>query len=195
MPLIFLPRHEKLSVWSFATRLGSNPPSQPQKQITVLKFWHSIFKHCTVQGVNSKYMYMYADQTADAQADLHLCCLHMTQTGFVMTWLNIAVTYVYRDLPVLTSEGSYPGGFRNIWRTVCVTYQQTRQSRSQRDSSDRWLSLSAGSVYRKFPKYSDTPKNRCNRSKIWTMWLCHRVMSPNDADRMANSVDPDQTAP
>ena len=27
------------------------------------------------------------------------------------------------------------------------------------------------------------------------MWLYHRVMSPNDADRMANSVDPDQTAP
>ena len=27
------------------------------------------------------------------------------------------------------------------------------------------------------------------------MWLYHRVMSPNDADAMANSVDPDQTAP
>ena len=27
------------------------------------------------------------------------------------------------------------------------------------------------------------------------MWLSHRVMSPNDADGMANSVDPDQTAP
>ena len=27
------------------------------------------------------------------------------------------------------------------------------------------------------------------------MWLYHGVMSPNDADRMANSVDPDQTAP
>ena len=26
------------------------------------------------------------------------------------------------------------------------------------------------------------------------MWLYHRVMSPNDADGMANSVDPDQTA-
>ena len=49
--------------------------------------------------------------------------------------------------------------------------------------------------YRKFPKYSDTQKICCNHSKIWTMWLHHRVMSPNDADRMANSVDPDQTAP
>ena len=35
----------------------------------------------------------------------------------------------------------------------------------------------------------------CNHSKIWPMWLYHRVMSPNDADGMANSVDPDQTAP
>ena len=27
------------------------------------------------------------------------------------------------------------------------------------------------------------------------MWLYHKVMSPNDADETANSVDPDQTAP
>ena len=27
------------------------------------------------------------------------------------------------------------------------------------------------------------------------MWLYRRVTSPNDADRMTNSVDPDQTAP
>ena len=48
--------------------------------------------------------------------------------------------------------------------------------------------------YHKFPKYSDTKKICCNHSKIWTMWLYHRVMSPNDADGTANSVDPDQTA-
>ena len=51
------------------------------------------------------------------------------------------------------------------------------------------------SDYRKFPKYSDTQRICCTHSLIWTMWLYHRVMSPNDADRMANSVDPDQTAP
>ena len=50
-------------------------------------------------------------------------------------------------------------------------------------------------IYRKFPKHSDTQKICCNHSKIWTMWLYHRVMSPNDADGMANSVDSDQTAP
>ena len=47
----------------------------------------------------------------------------------------------------------------------------------------------------KFPKYSNTQNICCNHSKIWTMWLYHRVMSPNDADGIANSVDPDQTAP
>ena len=47
----------------------------------------------------------------------------------------------------------------------------------------------------KFPKYAGTQKLCCNHSEIWTMWLYHRVMSPNDADKMANSVDPDQTAP
>ena len=50
-------------------------------------------------------------------------------------------------------------------------------------------------AYRKFPKYSDTQKICCNHSKVWTMWLYHRLMSPNDAEGMANSVDPDQTAP
>ena len=49
--------------------------------------------------------------------------------------------------------------------------------------------------YCKFPKYSDTQKICCNLSKIWTMWLYHRLISPNDADGMANSVDPDQTSP
>ena len=47
--------------------------------------------------------------------------------------------------------------------------------------------------YRKFPKYLDTQNICCNHSKLWTMWLYHRVMSPNDADGMANSVDPDQS--
>ena len=30
--------------------------------------------------------------------------------------------------------------------------------------------------------------------QVRRMWLYHRVMSPNDADGMANSVDPDQAA-
>ena len=68
-----------------------------------------------------------------------------------------------------------------------------------------WLKLGAsnkgplvdirGKKYCKFPKYSDTQKNCCSHSKILTMWLYHRVMSPKDADGMANSVDLVQTAP
>ena len=40
------------------------------------------------------------------------------------------------------------------------------------------------SMYLKFLKYSDTQKMCCNHSKIWTMWLYYRIMSPNDADGM-----------
>ena len=48
--------------------------------------------------------------------------------------------------------------------------------------------------YRKFPKFLDTRKIGCNHSKIRTKRLNHSVMHPNREDRMANSVDPDQTA-
>ena len=43
--------------------------------------------------------------------------------------------------------------------------------------------------YRKIPKYSDTQQICCNLNYV----ALHRVMSQNDADGMANSVDPDQT--
>ena len=58
-----------------------------------------------------------------------------------------------------------------------------------------WIETKLHVLYRNDPKYSDTQKMCCNHSKVWTMWLYHRVMSPNDADGMANCVDPDQTAP
>ena len=50
-------------------------------------------------------------------------------------------------------------------------------------------------LLRKFPKYSDTQKIWCNHTKICTKWLFRRVMHPKDAVGIANSVDPDQTAP
>ena len=49
--------------------------------------------------------------------------------------------------------------------------------------------------YRKFPKYSDTQKICCNHLQSWTRWCFLRVMHPKDAEGIANSVDPDQTAP
>ena len=50
-------------------------------------------------------------------------------------------------------------------------------------------------IYRNDPKFLGTQNICCNPSKVWTMWLYHRLMSPNVADGMANSVNPDQTAP
>ena len=58
-----------------------------------------------------------------------------------------------------------------------------------------YLCHSENLSYSKFPKYLDIQNICCNHAKIWTMWLYHRVMSPNDEEGMANSVDPDQTAP
>ena len=51
-----------------------------------------------------------------------------------------------------------------------------------------------GPSYRKFPKYLDTQNICCNYPKSWTRWLFLRVMHPKDAEGIANSVDPDQTA-
>ena len=47
--------------------------------------------------------------------------------------------------------------------------------------------------YRKIPKYSDNWNICCNPPKVRTKWLYHNVMRPQDADGMANSVDPEQT--
>ena len=58
-----------------------------------------------------------------------------------------------------------------------------------------WVKEHTASKYCKIPKYSDTRKNCCIYHKNWTMCLYHSVMSPKDADGIANSVDPDQIAP
>ena len=50
-------------------------------------------------------------------------------------------------------------------------------------------------TYRKIPKNSDTWKIYCHHPKISKRWHYHRVMCPKDAEWIANSVDPDQTAP
>ena len=52
-------------------------------------------------------------------------------------------------------------------------------------------------TYCKNPKNSDTRKKCCKYPEIGTVSFYHIrvVMDPKDTDRMANSVDPDQTAP
>ena len=50
-------------------------------------------------------------------------------------------------------------------------------------------------AYRKVPKFSDARKLRCNLPKIQTKRPNLRVFCQNDANGIANSEDPDQTAP
>ena len=50
-------------------------------------------------------------------------------------------------------------------------------------------------VYCKVPKFSDTGKLCCNLPKIETKSTIIRVFSQEDANGIANSEDPDQTAP
>ena len=50
-------------------------------------------------------------------------------------------------------------------------------------------------IYRKVPKFSDTNKHYCKHSKIQSKRFYHGVIPLNDANGIANSEDPDQTAP
>ena len=50
-------------------------------------------------------------------------------------------------------------------------------------------------VYCKTSKNWDMVSNYNNCSKLGTLWSYNVGMCPKDADGMANSVDPDQTAP
>ena len=47
----------------------------------------------------------------------------------------------------------------------------------------------------KFPNFSDTKKHCCNLPKIQTKSPNLRVFHQKDANGIANSEDPDQTAP
>ena len=49
--------------------------------------------------------------------------------------------------------------------------------------------------YRKVPKFSDTKNLCCNLPKIQTKRLNLKIFCQNDANGIANSGDPDQTAP
>ena len=49
--------------------------------------------------------------------------------------------------------------------------------------------------YRKVPKFVDARKLRCNLPKFQTKWPNLRVFRQKGANGIANSEDPDQTAP
>ena len=51
--------------------------------------------------------------TADAQADLCLCCSHMAKTGFLMMWLILKKPMLYKNSTVsvrtvVVSKKTYP---------------------------------------------------------------------------------------
>ena len=58
----------------------------------------------------------------------------------------------------------------------------------------QWL-LKSLKYYCKVPKFSDARKLCCNLFKIQTNRPNHRVFCKIDANGIANSDDPDQTAP
>ena len=53
----------------------------------------------------------------------------------------------------------------------------------------------AGQKYRKVPKFVDARKLCCKLPKIQTKRPNYRKFCPKDAHGIANSEDPDQTAP
>ena len=71
---------------------------------------------------------------------------------------------------------------------LCVVLNSEEKHRLHPGKSD--------SVCRRIVKLhiQNTRTNCCNYPEIVKMHFYHRIMHPEDADRMANRVDPDQTA-
>ena len=63
----------------------------------------------------------------------------------------------------------------------------------QNNKEENWTQIHYATL--KIRKIWTTKTNCCNCSKIWTMRFYHREMLRKKADRMANSVGPDQIAP
>ena len=75
----------------FSTRYDSNRPAKQQKLARSLNF--RIYKKEVLYYLGSEQQRCWSD-CADAQADLHLCCLHMAKTGFLMTWLILSRQWI-----------------------------------------------------------------------------------------------------
>ena len=81
---------------------------------------------------------------------------------------------------------------------LSISYQICRNVGGGKEgtvATHRTVTLTLSCYYCKNPKNLDIRKIWCNHPKIWTIRLYHRVMFLEDADGIANSVDPDQTAP
>ena len=72
-------------------------------------------------------------------------------------------------------------------------YQKSR-SISEDGSGFLGIAIEEKKIYRKNSKIWDTSNNGHNCPKNRKMWCSIALMHPKDADGMANSEDPDQTA-
>ena len=68
--------------------------------------------------------------------------------------------------------------------------KQTKERDVYRPALDQVYDLTLQKVTVNFLNIRTPWKFAVITLKIWTMWLYHILMSPNDADGMANSVDP-----
>ena len=124
-------------------------------------------------------------------------CLFLHKIRCTMVWKFCEIWKILWELPSRWAKfceivshsvryGMYGNPFqaRKILIYLCLSYIYHKNSKDSKDYA-----------YCKTPKNSDTQINCCNHPKIWTKWLYCRIMCPKSADQMANSVDPDQTAP
>ena len=96
-------------------------------------------------------------------------CHHFSVTAFGLFWY------------FLSSVFSSFTGFSHFLRKTFL-------------SSTKW-EKSTKEKFHKTLKHSDTFRHSCTYPNIVTICFCHRNMCPNDADGMANSAEPYQTAP
>ena len=95
----------------------------------------------------------------------------------------MAVEFFYNDH--ICSKSFFFFVITNISATMC---QNEYKMCIQRKLYSSW-------AYRKVPKFSDARKLCCNLPKIQTMKPNLSVFRLKDASGIANSEDPDQTAP
>ena len=102
-----------------------------------------------------------------------------------------------RRLPSPSEDSDQPGHPPSLIRVFAVrmkktwvlSYPLSAQQRLWSDWADAQADLSLRWTHSHRSWFSHVA------AQLLTMWLYHRVMSPKDADGMANNVDPDQTVP
>ena len=77
---LYEPRHEKTCLWGFRPE-DSNRSAQLKKLARVMKL--PTLKLEILYYLGSEHQRCWSD-CVDAQADLHLCCLHMAKMGFLV---------------------------------------------------------------------------------------------------------------